>query len=178
MIKQCISTQTINNRGFTLIELIVVVSLSMLVMSMAIGSYITFDRKQKIVQSGEQLVTLMRMIQSKAASGDVPEGCTSLTSYTITGVEGNTDAQVTALCADPPGETVDISTYSTLASDIYVTDFTVTFPTLVSSTGMIQTISVTGDPGLFTQVATSPAYDITISNQGVISKTVNYQYMQ
>lgn len=150
----------------------------MLIMAMAVGSYVTFDRKQKIVQSGEQLVTLVRKIQSKAASGDIPEGCTRLESYVIQATEEDTTAQVSAHCADPVGEVVEIETYTTMASDIYVTGFTVTFPTLVSDTGSIQTITVTGAPGLFTNVAVSPAYEIDISNQGVITTTVNYQFMQ
>lgn len=57
-------------RGFSLIELMVVVSLFGIAASLITASYLTFERNQRVRSAAEQLKSDLRLVQNKATSGD------------------------------------------------------------------------------------------------------------
>lgn len=56
--------------GFTLIELLVVVSVIGLLFTVGIASYQEFNRKQTVSQSAKNVISGLRLAQSKAISGE------------------------------------------------------------------------------------------------------------
>jgi len=73
--------------GFTLIEILVVISIIGLLVTLGISAYSEFNRRQTLDQAAKNIVNELRYIQSKASSGDKgpvvsPPTCTeSLTGW-------------------------------------------------------------------------------------------------
>lgn len=87
--------------GFTLIELIVSITIMMLIVGGGIASYISFNDRQTLVQAANRLEVVLRSAQSRAASGDRPDTCLQLTGYSVVMTAGTNLLQVQAECRDP-----------------------------------------------------------------------------
>jgi len=75
-----------SSSGFTLVELLVVISIICILSVVGIASYINFSRSQTVTQTARKIVQDMRLAQSLANNGQKPEGCTgTLSSYTFDG---------------------------------------------------------------------------------------------
>lgn len=59
-----------NGAGFTLIELLVVVSIIGILFGVGISAYNQFNRTQMVVQSAKQVKNYIRLVQSKALTGE------------------------------------------------------------------------------------------------------------
>lgn len=71
-------------QGFTLIELIVSISILMLLVSGLLASYNNYNQSQSVGQSAQSVKANVRLAQSKALSGVKPSsGCTELSGYTV-----------------------------------------------------------------------------------------------
>ena len=70
--------------GFTLIEMLVVITILMLMLGWGLASYISFNEKQQLTGAAKQLQVYLRGLQKKARVGDRPGGCDRLFSYTLT----------------------------------------------------------------------------------------------
>jgi prepilin-type N-terminal cleavage/methylation domain-containing protein len=68
-------------RGFTLVELIVAVSILLLITGAGIASYINLNDRQTLITTAKDLQSYMRAAQKKARAGDKPSGCDTLNSY-------------------------------------------------------------------------------------------------
>ena len=55
----------------------------MLIVGGSLASYITFNEKQQLTGAAKELQTYFRSAQTRARSGDVPAGCTTLTGYSV-----------------------------------------------------------------------------------------------
>lgn len=74
-----------NKRGFTLLEMLVVVSITLGVMGAIVVNYNSFNDTQKLRQAALSLKSNLRLAQSRAVSGVKPNsGCTSLAGYRVT----------------------------------------------------------------------------------------------
>ena len=71
------------NKGYSLIELIVVVSALILIASFGIARYNEFNERQSVQQSADTFISNLRLIQAKALAGDKPGGCTTLIGWTV-----------------------------------------------------------------------------------------------
>ncbi|MBD3279719.1 MAG: prepilin-type N-terminal cleavage/methylation domain-containing protein [Candidatus Pacebacteria bacterium] len=69
--------------GFSLIELLVAVTIMLVMVGMGLASYLNFNEKQTVLQATKELETYLQLAQSKAQSGDVPAGCDQLVAYTV-----------------------------------------------------------------------------------------------
>jgi len=99
--------------GFTLIELIVVISILLLISSGVIANYNNFNENQRVKQLALTLKTNLRLAQTKALSGAKPLApflCAQLESYTVT--FSSSQYSVQATCAAPDDGQGDIMTVS------------------------------------------------------------------
>lgn len=147
-------------KGFTLIEVVVSVSIALLVTGLIIANYNSYNDIQTLKQAALTLKNNLRFIQSKAISGEKPAtGCTELLGWTIQFTETSYTYQPS--CSDglvdpvttvtlppsvkfslpiPPSFTMDVLARGTsLPSDttILLTAVDKTYQILVSTSGDI-----------------------------------------
>lgn len=72
-----------NALGFTLIELIVAITIMMMLLGSGIISYLQFNDRQSVLSAGEELTSLLRVAQTRARVGDRPSGCDQLLAYYV-----------------------------------------------------------------------------------------------
>lgn len=78
-------TLYLNRTGFTLVEIIVSISIAMIIMGSVIVNYNEYNNRQTLKQAALTLKNNLRFAQSKAQSGEKPESnCTELTGWTVT----------------------------------------------------------------------------------------------
>ena len=91
-----------NQRGFTLIELIITITIMMLLLGIGVAAYINLNNRSLLLNSGHQLQLLMRSAQKAARVGEKPSAsgdtCNHLLSYEVIVVSGGTTAQMLAEC--------------------------------------------------------------------------------
>jgi len=77
------------SKGFSLIELLIVVSIISILSVIGVASYINFSRSQTVTQAARKIVQDMRLAQSLANNNQKPEpnvcfnGCKTLDGYTF-----------------------------------------------------------------------------------------------
>lgn len=72
------SKQKHHTPGFTLLELLISVTIMLLMVGGGIASYFTFQQRREVVTAGQELRDFIRLAQQKAAIGEVPrqgDGC-------------------------------------------------------------------------------------------------------
>jgi len=70
--------------GFTLVELLVVISIVGILSAVGLASYINFSRNQLVAQAARKIAQDLRLAQSLASNNQKPETCSStLVSYTF-----------------------------------------------------------------------------------------------
>lgn len=81
------NVRLLNRQGFTLIELIIVVTVILVISVVTLLNYNSYTDRQRVKQAGLTLRSDLRLAQTKATSGQKPFICdatTTLESYTIT----------------------------------------------------------------------------------------------
>jgi prepilin-type N-terminal cleavage/methylation domain-containing protein len=86
-----------STRGFTLIELMVVVVVMGLLVAGGMAAYSSFNNKQRIRQAADNLMTELRIAQKKADKGEIKFTCGSLLGYRISW-EGATIYSIVPFC--------------------------------------------------------------------------------
>lgn len=79
-------------QGFTLIELIIAISIMLVVLGGGLAGYLSLNDRQTLIGAGKELQQYMRTAQKKARVGDKPTGCTKLEAYALV---ANASAPVT-----------------------------------------------------------------------------------
>jgi prepilin-type N-terminal cleavage/methylation domain-containing protein len=69
--------------GFTLVELMVVITIIILMAGTAIAAYFRFSQRQAALNDGRNFSTMMRKVQALAKNLVYPSGCTELSGYTL-----------------------------------------------------------------------------------------------
>lgn len=113
-------------KGYTLIELLVTLSIFAIVFTVGYASFRQFSLRQQIVSASKSVLSDLRLIQQKAATGEKPEGstCTTLNGYAFVYVS-TTSYELRADCSNnanvlvkavtlPTGITFSVSTNRTL----------------------------------------------------------------
>lgn len=96
---------TFSNRGFTLIEMIVTVGIMLAVTGGGIAAFMTFDDKQSIQTSAQELQTILRSAQTKARVGEDAEYCRAtyvgetLRGYRVQVLEGTNIVFLDVVCS-------------------------------------------------------------------------------
>lgn len=75
-----------NLKGYTFIELLVVITITVIVFTIGYSGYREFSRRQDLTGVSKNLIGDLRLIQQLSLTGQKPEGstCTKLMGYTFT----------------------------------------------------------------------------------------------
>ncbi len=97
------------HRGFTLIELMVSVSIMAILTGVGIAGYNNFNRRQQLRRAADTLATELRSVQKRADSGQRPNGCSGILSeYKVSiGAQPPLTVGVSGVC-----DSGDIDVYS------------------------------------------------------------------
>jgi prepilin-type N-terminal cleavage/methylation domain-containing protein len=93
--------------GFTLIELLVVISIISALFSIGLAQYNKFNRRQILVKAKDQLISDLRLAQSKSLAAEKPAACgtTPLSGHKLKFID-NQNYKIVAVC----GNEVDLKT--------------------------------------------------------------------
>jgi prepilin-type N-terminal cleavage/methylation domain-containing protein len=128
--------------GFTLIEIIVSITLLLVLSGLFMASYNGFNSSQTVKQAASTLIRNLQAVRTKAASGNKPTGCDTLTGY-IVKFPNSGSYTSRAICQS--GEVGDAETYSLPAGVTFPsTPATFTFYALDRGASAGQTITLTG----------------------------------
>lgn len=103
-------------RGFTIIEILVAIFITTVLASVGVASYVSFNRRQIVVQATKKVFSDLRLAQSMATNQEKPAGCTSLRGFTFN-VTGGTSYWIGAEC---------VPAFSTHIRDVSLTGVTMT----------------------------------------------------
>lgn len=128
--------------GFTLIEIIVSVTLLLLLSGLFMANYSGFNNAQTVKQAASTLIRNLEAARTSAASGAKPAGCDTLTGYIV---RFPTAGTYTAQAVCKVGEIGNMNTYA-LPSGVTFSPIpnVMTFYTLDRGVSAAQTISLTG----------------------------------
>lgn len=124
-------------RGFTLIELMVTVTIIVLVTGASMAAYLTFNENRQLDNDARAFNTLISKIRSKATFLEYPDGCTGLNNFVLQ-IEDNTQGiknKVTYYASCVSGNSENISE-EILSGSEFTANFSIVFE---PSTGNIQT---------------------------------------
>ena len=99
--------------GFSLIELLVVITISLILLGGGIAAFTNFSDKRAVITAVDELKTLFQSAQAKARAGDLG-GCEQLSGYRVqTYLNGsNAEASLQAECTAGTAETARVSSFS------------------------------------------------------------------
>jgi type II secretory pathway pseudopilin PulG len=158
------STQTTKNSrqsGYTLIEIIVVVGIMILMMGGGIAAFIQFQEKQAVIGAASDMKVQLRLAQTRARSGDVPEGCDRLQSYAVRTTTASETTLVSQVAVCDSGEVVRKE--KELAPGITAAgDYDIRFLTLHGGVSGAETITLESTTGY--------AYEFEVTQGGEITE--------
>ena len=70
-------------RGFTLIELIVVVLIMIIIIGMSLASYNNFNEEKKLDSDADKLTDILEMARKKSIAAEIVAPCTSFQGYAV-----------------------------------------------------------------------------------------------
>jgi prepilin-type N-terminal cleavage/methylation domain-containing protein len=96
-------TQRTMQRGFTLIEMLVVIGLMGLLLGGSIVGYRKFNDRQVVLQAGKEFTSTLRAAQKRASAGDKPDvaGCNGgerLDGYRVTAANTSSSYTLVPVC--------------------------------------------------------------------------------
>jgi len=100
--------------GFTLIELLVTITIITLLFSIGVAQYNKFNRRQILVKSKDELVSNLRLAQSKSLAAEKPTACTdTLSGYKVKFTDSQ-NYKIVAVC----GNEIDVKADITLPTGV------------------------------------------------------------
>jgi type II secretory pathway pseudopilin PulG len=101
--------------GYTLIELLIVITLIVLLFTLGMAQYNQFNRRQILTKARDELVSNLRLVQSKSLAGEKPDACgdEALTGHKLKFID-NQKYEIVAVC----GDEIDIKTGLSLPGEI------------------------------------------------------------
>lgn len=108
----------ISKCGFTLIEILIAISIAMIAIGGGVVSYNTFNQRQIIKTNALEVKSLLRSAQSKALSGEKPVDivCTVLNGYIVSVTENSISTYAQCSDGNSTPETVNLPTDLTFSS--------------------------------------------------------------
>ena len=150
----------LSQKGFSLIELMVTVTILLLVMGGGIAGYLVFNEKQTVLEATNLLKTYFHKAQSQAKTGNI-SSCAALAGYRVTVAGSPEVVTLQERCVDG---SVGSSENETLSSSVSVTPVDVTYKVLHGGV-------IGAESGLNVDVAGSNrTYRFTLTEGGEISE--------
>jgi prepilin-type N-terminal cleavage/methylation domain-containing protein len=84
--------------GFSLIEMLVAITIMMILVGMGVAAFLTFNDRQTLVQAAKTVQGHMRAAQVKARAGDSPAGCSGLQAYAVRMAVNSNILRLVAVC--------------------------------------------------------------------------------
>lgn len=149
----------LRNHGFTLIELMLVMTIIVVLFGGSITAYLTFNKNQVTKNDARNFVAEIYRVRTLASSMQYPTGCTSLKGVNVLGSAGGTGITVITQCGSGnySGAVIKVLTSSTFTSAIDIT-FLPGSGYLGSGANTEVTIVNESDPTI-TKVVSIGAYD-------------------
>ena len=85
-------------RGYTLLEILVGITIISLIFAIGTASFREFSRRQAIAGTAKMVIADLRLTQSRALAGQKPSTCTTLDAYRFY-VQSSTQYRIHARCA-------------------------------------------------------------------------------
>ena len=141
-----------HQHGFTLIELMVSVTIMLLLVGGGIASYVSFNDRQTLVTSAHRVETYLRSAQKKARVGDRPATCTVFDGYAVRLTSGSDLIELIAQCGVANNITVQTDH---LSGDVVpVSDQTIRFAGLHGGVQGAGTINLTDGDQTYSIIVT------------------------
>lgn len=156
----------IKNFGYTLIEILVVISVSAILMGVGLFSLNTLNKRQVLVQNAKMVVSDLRLTKNLADAQQKPDVCgisDALNGYSLT-ITGGKIITINAVCNDSGSHLYQSRTTTAVLSNVTL----VFFPVLQ------QPAEITSGNGTNQLIVTQNSQHITISIG--ISGVINYEY--
>ena len=140
--EKSLTMQSPRAHGFTLIEIIVTVTLLLVLSGLFMASYTGFNSSQTVKQAASDLISNLQAVRTSASAGVKPVGCVTLVGY-IVNFPTDTTYTTQALCL--AGAVGEIRTYTLPRGVTFSpTPQPVTFYALNRGASADQTITITG----------------------------------
>jgi prepilin-type N-terminal cleavage/methylation domain-containing protein len=158
------------NRGYSLIELMMAVSVIMILSGGALAAFLNFDQRQKMTNDYSNVVTLLKSAYQKSTSGVYPTGCLGLIDYAVTIPSPSyaTGIRVSARCQNDSYHTDHANI---LSGSVFVSGVSFAYS---ASSGVLSPITPSALSGgnvyldIQSSISAGMTRRITISNFGVI----------
>jgi len=93
-----------SRKGFTLIEVLIAITIMLLVTGGGIAAFVNFNDRQSVQGAARQLQTILRSAQVKARVGEKPgAGCDKLTGYRVQTAANTNQVILSAVCVSNAG---------------------------------------------------------------------------
>ena len=143
--------------GFTLIELMVTITIIVILSGISVAGYYRFSQRQAAIDDARNFVTEMKKVQALARNLVYPDGCTGLIGYQLvsdcSGLETCKTMTAYAVCTSPVLPVKIIDQEKVLASAYFTVDVNVNF---AASSGKIDV------PGTYAITNTKDPYQISV----------------
>lgn len=143
--------------GYTLIEILIVVTLIGLLTGASIAGFNALNSRQTVISAGKEIVSMMRTAQQRASAGIKPENCDQLEGYSVSALALAQDYALSGVCTN---RTVVIKTAKLPVNVFFQSGFSVLFGT--------QAGGASGNIGDLTIQSPTHTFVINISGAGDI----------
>lgn len=96
---QSLTLNQVRQTGFTLLELLISITIMLLMVGIGIASFITFNERQQLTGGAKELQEFFRSAQTRARTGDIPVGCGTFSGYNVQMAIDSSSAQMYAICS-------------------------------------------------------------------------------
>ncbi len=142
-------------RGYTLIELLVTITIVVLLSGTSIAAYLSYNENRLLDSDARNLNSLLNKVRSKARFLEYPSGCTGLVNFTLsTDLDNEGERKILKYVANCTTGTSEFVSEPVLKSSVFLADFSLV---IAPQTGNLEP---------FTDV------DITIKSTKATQKTI------
>lgn len=152
-------------RGYTLIEIIVVVAIMGLMVGASIAGFNTLNQRQVMLSAGRELMSVMRTAQQRAGSGVKPEDitCGQLLGYSVRGTINSDTYTLNAVCLNSGVvQTMLLRSYEMSTGIVFVATFATQFN--------VQTGGASGNIGNIRIRSSFYTYTLNVTSAGDITE--------
>jgi len=148
--------------GYTLIELLIVITLITLLFTLGMAQYNQFNRRQTLVKAKDELISNLRLAQSKSLAGEKPDICgtETLTGHKLKFFPDKQRYKIVAVCNDE----VDVKIGMSLPTGITRKSG----PAEVFFKGLSQGTNIDGQANIVLEDSNGETRAITITSIGEI----------